>query len=359
LALNSSWSVEKVISCPSCAGGDNFGADIALSGNDVLVTSSIGAKVWSYKKKNGVWSENGMLKATTQSHSYGSSVALTNQLALVGDIGPDGTYSGSVNIFQRNSSDQKWIFLKSITVSGGSKAGDFYGYSVALTNSHCVVGRPESGLNYNGSCIFSGSAYVYDLGTIGAYANAQDISLCVGSTTSDSYNNARSVTLGGASCNLIYNPGTGSGYFANNQVLIKNGVLIKSGSSFIAKSTTGCTSFNTSTTGSEGGRKADDQEEMPSMSESSSSGQVYEKRILKPSISPNPTEGKCFVVLSNDDQELLSIKVITMIGGQRNIKLVKIDEVTYEIDLQELASGILLLEIETSTGRSFEKILKR
>jgi hypothetical protein len=356
--LTSSWIIDKVIQCPNCQAGYNFGSAIALSDNDILVSSTIGAQAWSYTRKNGDWVDNGKLTAA-QGYTNVHSVALSNQLALVGDIGPQAGYTGMLNIFQRNSPDQKWKFLKQIA-PGSTKAGDYFGFASALTDSYMVIGTPESQINYNGSCAFSGSAFVYDLATIGAYSNTSDINLCSATITATSYNVSRSIILGGtSSCNVVFNSGSNAGYFATNNVLLKQGVLIKSGAAFLAKTTTGCASFNNASTNTEG-RMATSEIEYPTKSdfEIGNNGHAFNEAAGF-SLIPNPTNGICKLLMSEDGEQLKSLKAINSLGQQSSVNYVRTEDSTYEIDLSEFSNGIYLMRIETDRKQAFLRVIKK
>ena len=85
--------------------------------------------------------------------SFGYSVALSNETALIGAIGDDdkGGISGSVYVYVR--SNGVWIEQAKLTASDG-EAGDYFGNSVALDGDTAIIG------SYNSNAS-SGSAYVF------------------------------------------------------------------------------------------------------------------------------------------------------------------------------------------------------
>ncbi|MFC1794689.1 hypothetical protein ACFL3Q_14000 [Planctomycetota bacterium] len=93
----------------------------------------------------------------TSGHSFGYSVSISGDSAIVGARGNDE--SGSVYIFKR--SDLGWIQQQVLTAQT-SASGDNFGCSASINGDYAFVGAPrddDSGRN-------SGSAYVFRLSQI-------------------------------------------------------------------------------------------------------------------------------------------------------------------------------------------------
>lgn len=89
---------------------------------------------------------------------FGYSVAISNGVAIVGARGDDakGFNAGAAYLFDVASGDQ----LVKLTADDGS-AQDFFGYDVAISGNHAVVGA----LGDDDNGFTSGSAYLFDVST--------------------------------------------------------------------------------------------------------------------------------------------------------------------------------------------------
>ena len=149
------------------SGLDSFGRSVALSGDTALVgasgdddngTNSGSAYVFT-RDGAGVWSQQVKLLASDGAANdlFGFSVALSGDTALVGAYldNDNGTTSGSAYVFKRDGGGSWSEQAKLVAGDGGTF--DFFGYSVALSNDTALVGA--QGDDDNGSS--SGSAYVF------------------------------------------------------------------------------------------------------------------------------------------------------------------------------------------------------
>ena len=158
-------SLLQKLTAPDGYDGDNFGVSVALSNNTAL----IGA--WG-DDNNGLDSGSAYLFDTTtgsllqkfiapdgsQWDLFGTSVALSDNTALIGSIGDDdkGESTGSAYLFDTTTGS----LLQKFTAPDGS-ALDQFGLSVALSNNTALIG--SIGDDDNGES--SGSAYLFDTTT--------------------------------------------------------------------------------------------------------------------------------------------------------------------------------------------------
>ena len=144
-----------------------FGSAVALSGDRALIGAHGSEEkgrdsgvAYIFQRVNGEWKEEAKLVPVDGNCGYyfGLDVALSGDTAIIGS--PFGSYSGSVYVFVRQDSgtrdDGTWEEVQTLTPANG-KAGDWFGYSVAISGDTAVIGAvydDEMGSN-------SGSGYVY------------------------------------------------------------------------------------------------------------------------------------------------------------------------------------------------------
>jgi len=196
------WSQQAYLKASNSESGDAFGWSLAISGELVVVGASfedsnaIGVNgnqssngaggsgaAYIFERVGGVWSQMAYLKAsnTDQSDQFGASVAISDELVIVGAPGEDGnavgvngdetgnsrTSSGAVYVFERASgvwSQQAYLKASNADVDDG------FGVSVAIFGELAVVGaRHESsnatgvnGNEFNNSVFHSGAAYIFE-----------------------------------------------------------------------------------------------------------------------------------------------------------------------------------------------------
>ncbi len=157
----------KLTASDGTAGGF-LGGSAALSGDRALigapfesngVTSSGAAYVYE-RSDGGAWIEVAKLIASDGSAGdvFGYSVALSGDHALVGAFGDDdfGTSSGCAYAFERADSGA-WLEIAKLTASDGA-AFQFFGHAVALSGDRALVGAwGDDDLGP-----FSGSVFVFE-----------------------------------------------------------------------------------------------------------------------------------------------------------------------------------------------------
>ena len=147
---------------------DNFGYSVAVDGDTAIIGAhqdddngpDAGA-AYIFTRSAGVWSQTAKLTATDGEayDSFGISVAINGDTAVIGAHGDDGASpeSGSVYVFTRDSSGM-WSQTATLTASDGESL-DYFGYSVAMDGDTILVGAyQDDGAD---DLEDSGSAYVF------------------------------------------------------------------------------------------------------------------------------------------------------------------------------------------------------
>jgi len=156
------WSQQAKLTALDGAVGDAFGRSVAISGDTAIVGAhgdddkgSNSGSAYVFTRSATTWTQEAKLTASdaAQGDTFGWSVAISSDTAIVGAYGDDG-YSGSAYIFQR--SGDAWTQRAKLTASDGNQS-DYFGVSVAISGDTAIVGA--HGDDDNGST--SGSAYVF------------------------------------------------------------------------------------------------------------------------------------------------------------------------------------------------------
>ena len=149
---------ELKITASDGAGGDQFGASVAMTDTKIVVGAQGDDDAGSSSGSVYVYNTDGTgeLKITASdgaaSDSFGYSVAISGTKVVVGARGDDdaGSSSGSAYVYNLDGSGEV-----KVTASDGA-ASDSFGYSVAISDTHIVVGAQGDDGN-------QGSVYVYNL----------------------------------------------------------------------------------------------------------------------------------------------------------------------------------------------------
>ena len=90
---------------------------------------------------------------------FGIRVAISGDYAIVGASGDSdaGSASGSAYIFRRTTGTNTWDSGTKIVASDAA-AGDYFGYSVAISGDYAIVGAPWKD---NNGAVDSGAAYIF------------------------------------------------------------------------------------------------------------------------------------------------------------------------------------------------------
>ena len=150
------------------AAGDNFGVSVALDGDTALAGSyadDVGTNVnqgsvYVFTRAGGVWTQQARLIANDGAAGdfFGFSVALSGDTALVGayqnDVGTNAD-QGAAYVFTRVGG--VWTEQQKLTAADGG-VNDFFGDSVALSGDTALVGA--DGHDVNGNQL-QGAVYVF------------------------------------------------------------------------------------------------------------------------------------------------------------------------------------------------------
>jgi FG-GAP repeat len=164
----STWVQQQELTASDGAAGDNFGYSVALSGTTALVgayrktigSNSFQGAAYVFSFNGSMWAQHQELTASDgiEFDQFGWSVALSGTTALVGaeskTIGSNSA-QGAAYVFTFNGST--WAQQPELTASDGA-AGDYFGYSVALSGTTALVGAYLKTIGSNGT---QGAAYVF------------------------------------------------------------------------------------------------------------------------------------------------------------------------------------------------------
>ena len=148
---------EQKLTASDGAGGDNFGSSVAMSDTKIVVAAPYDDDAGTNSGSAYVYNLDGTgeVKLTASDGAggdyFGQSVAMSNTKVVVCAYGDDdaGSTSGSVYVYNLDGSGEV-----KVTASDGA-AGDYFGYSVAVSDTKIVVG----GIGDNEN---QGSVYVYN-----------------------------------------------------------------------------------------------------------------------------------------------------------------------------------------------------
>ncbi len=172
----SSWTQQAKLTALDQAASDFFGSSVAILGNKAIIgalgndnngLSTGSAYIFSYDGSS--WTQQAKLAATDGADfdSFGKSVAISGNYAIVGAYRDDdhGSESGSAYIFHYNGSN--WDQEAKLTALDGA-VDDYFGVSVAILGDHAIVGARRDDDNGGNS----GSTYYYSSsGAIALYSD--------------------------------------------------------------------------------------------------------------------------------------------------------------------------------------------
>ena len=163
------WIQQQKLTAPDGAGGDYFGAAVAISGEAALVGAywdddrgGNSGSAYLYSRSGTTWSQKAKLTAPdgTATDHFGQAVAISGDVDIVGAYWDDdkGADSGSVYL-SRLCFKETWELQAKLTATGGSP-GDLHAAAVSLSGESSLVGVPGDDDRGSGS----GSAHVYSRG---------------------------------------------------------------------------------------------------------------------------------------------------------------------------------------------------
>ena len=167
LLSDGSWSEAQVLTASTADNGDSLGRAVAISGDRAIigafakdgVAGANQGAAYVFERTGGVWNEVAELSAAVPflADEFGWSVAIDGDLAVAGTYKNDGAgnNSGAVYAFERVGG--VWMQTQVLQASD-SKAGDEFGWSVALDGTTLLVGADLEGPSGNGA----GAVYVFE-----------------------------------------------------------------------------------------------------------------------------------------------------------------------------------------------------
>jgi hypothetical protein len=153
----SSWSQQAKLTDPHAAADDFFGDSVAVSGSTAVVgapgrNSSTGA-AYVFERRGTKWTQHAKLTASNAAPGdfFGDTVAISDSTAVVGAPLTNSS-TGAAYVFERAGT--AWSQQARLT-DPHAAAGDFFGSSVAISGSTAVVGAPRKDS-------LTGAAYVFE-----------------------------------------------------------------------------------------------------------------------------------------------------------------------------------------------------
>ena len=163
------WSHQAKLMAADAGKTDIFGVRVALSGNTALISARRddddvmgvdAGSVYVFTRTGITWQQQAKLTAPdgAEDDRFGRGVALSGDTALISAMHQDdkGANSGSAYVFTRKGNT--WRHNASLTADDGA-TGDVFGWSVALSNGHALIGATRNDDKGKGS----GSAYIFEI----------------------------------------------------------------------------------------------------------------------------------------------------------------------------------------------------
>jgi hypothetical protein len=161
------WSQQAELTASDGAAGDQFGWSVAVSGSTAVVGAddhTVGSNTqqgaaYVFVQSGTMWSQQAELISSdgAAGDSFGWSVSLDGSTAVVGaDTKTVGSNSNQGAAYVFVQSGNSWGQQAELIASDGA-AGNYFGWSVALSGSTAVVGAP----NHSGPNLYQGAAYVF------------------------------------------------------------------------------------------------------------------------------------------------------------------------------------------------------
>jgi FG-GAP repeat protein len=162
------WSEEQKLIASDGAAGDSFGRYVVLSGSTLVIGApgdDVGSNVnqgsvYVFRRLGGAWIEEQKLTSSdgAANDQFGVNIAMDAGTLVVAtrfdDVGAN-VDQGSAYVFAKE--DGAWVEQQHLIASDGA-AGDFFGFSVALSGGTIVIGATMDDIGSNAN---QGSAYVY------------------------------------------------------------------------------------------------------------------------------------------------------------------------------------------------------
>ncbi len=189
--VNGDWNEVQKIVASDRATGDNFGQDVAIDGDYIVVGASFegspkpGAAYIFQKDGGGIWNEVQKLQVSGEFNyaEFGHSVDIDNDLIVVGaryaglDAGGANsmTSAGAAYVFKRDGGGT-WSEVQKLVASDRANF-DNLGTDVTISQDRIAVGGPFNDLDENGlnSLSNSGGVYIFEEDGGGTWTQIQKV----------------------------------------------------------------------------------------------------------------------------------------------------------------------------------------
>jgi len=165
----STWTQQAKLVANDGADGDNFGYNVAISGDTIIVgayTDDVGAdanqgSAYIFIRNGSNWSPQEKITAADGDDGdlFGGRVAIGGETVIIGanndDVGANSN-QGSAYVYVRNGG--AWTLQQKLTANDGA-ANNYFGGSIALTGGTVIIGAPAGSFGVNNTT--AGAAYVF------------------------------------------------------------------------------------------------------------------------------------------------------------------------------------------------------
>jgi hypothetical protein len=159
LRTGTTWTLQKKL-LPLVPGGfEQFGFDVSLSGDTVIVGKRSSSPVYVFLRSGTTWTEQARIFPADNpgNTDFGFSVSLDGERAAIGSVSTIGSKNkqGAVYVFDRSGTT--WTQTEKLLATDGL-ANDFLGYSVGVSGKSVIGGAL---LDDEGANSAQGAAYVF------------------------------------------------------------------------------------------------------------------------------------------------------------------------------------------------------
>ena len=150
--------------------GDGFGTSLALNGTQLLVgapgRNERAGVVYAYRLEDDAWTEAGQIAArgVQENESFGTSIALTGEMAIVGAPFAGGGVGAIIGF--RQGEEGEWTELGRLVAFDGSRQ-DGFGLAIAASGDEIWAGAPRSD--------DAGAAYLFERDPAGGFMGARKV----------------------------------------------------------------------------------------------------------------------------------------------------------------------------------------
>jgi hypothetical protein len=186
------WGLVAKLAGADSTAYNAFGSGVSIS-DDIAIVGARGARVGSnigqgaayifYRNQGGAnaWGQVAKLIAAdgTENDSFGNSVSINNDTALVGAWWANLSEQGAAYIFYRNQGGtDTWGQVAKLVADDG-RGLDHFGTSVSISDDVAIIGVPDASVNDH---IYQGAAYMYyrHLGGVESWGQAAKLTAADG-----------------------------------------------------------------------------------------------------------------------------------------------------------------------------------